>query len=42
MLKQFDILFLFKRINFLERSLELLCEKYQFVGLHLGKQISLK
>ncbi len=35
-LKQLDILFLFKRVNFLEKSFSLLFSESQLKGLHLS------
>ena len=41
MLKQFDVLYLYKRVNFLEKSLGCMLEEYQLKGMHLTEQITL-
>ena len=41
MLKQLDVLFLLKRINFLEKSLSLLFSDHQLKALHLASHFSL-
>jgi hypothetical protein len=41
MLKQLDVLFLIKRINFLERSLSFLFTPLQIKALHLTNQLTM-
>jgi hypothetical protein len=41
MLKQLDVLLLFKRINFLERSLTYLFSDHQLKGLYLSNQLTM-
>jgi hypothetical protein len=41
MLKQLDILYLLKRVNFIEKSLTFLFTDHQLKGLHLANQLTL-
>lgn len=42
MLKQLDILYLIKRVNFLEKSMTFLFSEKQLKGLHLANQTSME
>jgi hypothetical protein len=41
MLKQLDIRYLLKRVNYLERAIEIMLEAHQLKGVHLLKAITL-
>jgi hypothetical protein len=40
-LKQMDILYLLKRVSFLERAMEVIFEEHQITGIHMMKRYTL-
>ena len=41
-LKQMDILYLLKRVGFLERALEVMFDEHQIKGIHLMRKLTLE